>query len=118
MHKGLILFRKRSLKANIPGQIRQLHEVNRPLCCFCFSVLPHVASLARVNSWNKMAAGPPAVASTFQGVERKKQGDVREVPLPFGGDLPEFPLFYGHLFGRISHEGLEAGKGWKRQSFS
>ena len=58
-----------------------------------------------------MAAGPPAVASTFQGVERKKQGVAREVPILFGGDLTEFPHVYGHLFGRISHEGQEAGKG-------
>lgn len=30
----------------------------------------------------QMAAGPPVMASTFQAVERKKQGDVREVPPP------------------------------------
>ena len=38
-----------------------------------------------------MAAEPPAVASTFQAMERKKQKDVREVSPPFEGDFPESP---------------------------
>ena len=85
---------------------------------FMKSVDPHAASVfrfchmwfLRVNSWNKMAAGAPVMAPTFQAVERKKQGDVREVPLPFRGDQTEFPHFHGHSFGRTSYEGQEAGK--------
>lgn len=71
---GLILIH-RSLKANIPGQRWQLQGAIGHPRFFYFSVLPHVASHLRVDSWDKITARPPAVAAALQTTGRGPQGD-------------------------------------------
>lgn len=73
----------------------------------------------RVNSWSTMAARAPAPTSTFQAMERKRQGDRREVPPPFDGDFPEFPkpISTDISWQRITW-GRGESRGWKRPSFN
>lgn len=119
--KGLILIH-RSLKTNIPGWRWQLQEVIRPPCFFYFSVLPHVASHLRVNSWNMMAAGPPAIAATFQAMGSRvggrglEQGCVcGEIP-PSWRTLPRIPTHISmDISGRTSR-GPRRPRG-RKQSF-